>query len=178
MAGGNTPDLAALSATIDPAGQRAPAQARSGRPPATKGEKIMLDTTTGFGARAERRLREEIIIWLTTVGPDRTPQPSPVWFLWDGETFLIYSKPNTPKLRNIARNPRVALNLDGDGRGGNIVVITGEARVAPDAPPATAVPAYLAKYQEQIARNWKTPEGFAREYSEPIRVTPSKLRGH
>ena len=84
----------------------------------------------------------------------------------------------TPKLRNIARNPRVALNLDGDGRGGNIVVITGDARVAPDAPPATAVPAYLAKYQEQIARNWVTPEGFAQEYSEPIRVTPSKLRGH
>ena len=138
----------------------------------------MLDTTTAFGARAERRLREEIVIWLTTVGPDRTPQPSPLWFLWDGETFLIYSKPNTPKLRNIARTPRVALNLDGDGRGGSIVVITGDARVAPDAPLATGVPAYLAKYQQRIGRIGMTPEGFAQEYSEPIRVTPSKLRGH
>ena len=56
-----------------------------------------LDLNTEFGARVERRLREEIVIWLTTVRTDLTPQPSLVWFLWDAETMLIYSKPNTPK---------------------------------------------------------------------------------
>lgn len=76
----------------------------------------MLDLTTEFGQRVIRRLAEEHLIWLTTVSSDGTPQPRPVWFLWDGETFLIYSKSNTYKLNHIVRRPQVALNLDGDGR--------------------------------------------------------------
>lgn len=98
-----------------------------------------LDTGTDFGRRTERRLRGEYLVWLTTVRADGLPQPSPVWFLWDGETVLIYSEPDKQKLRNIERNPKVSLHFDGDGRGGNIVVIAGEARVARELPPAHEV---------------------------------------
>ena len=84
----------------------------------------MLDGSTEFGQRATRRLNEEIIGWLTTVSPTGQPQPIPVWFLWDGESFLLYSRPGQAKLANIARSPRVSLNLDGDGSGGDIVVGT------------------------------------------------------
>ena len=69
---------------------------------------MKLDTTSEFGARVERRLGRDLIAWLTTVSPSGTPQPSPVWFLWDRETFLIYSRPDTPKLRNIRSRPTVA----------------------------------------------------------------------
>ena len=138
----------------------------------------MLDTGTEFGSRAARRPREELIIWLTTVRGDGLPQPSPVWFHWDGETFLIYSRPNTPKVRNIEGNSKVALNLDGDGRGGDIVVISGEARIDADAPPAHDVAAYIEKYRENIARIGMTPESFAADYSVAVRVTPTNLRGH
>jgi PPOX class probable F420-dependent enzyme len=137
----------------------------------------MLDLTTDFGERAAQRLANEQIIWLTTVGPDQTPQPSPVWFLWDGATLLIYSRANTPKLRNIAANPKVALNFDGDGSGGNIVVLTGQAVVEEQAP-ADQVAAYLAKYQAGIARIGMTPESFLASYAIPMRVTPTRLRGH
>ena len=139
---------------------------------------MMIDTTTEFGARVEGRLRDERIGWLTTLGPDGTPQPSPIWFLWDGESFLIYSQPKQPKLRNIERNPKVALHLDSDGLGGNIVVITGEAMIVQDVPPANEVPEYLEKYRPDIARIGMTPESFARAYSVAIRLTPTKLRGH
>jgi predicted pyridoxine 5'-phosphate oxidase superfamily flavin-nucleotide-binding protein len=44
----------------------------------------MLDTTTEAGARAERRLWEEIMTWLTTVRSDGQPRSVPVWFLRDG----------------------------------------------------------------------------------------------
>lgn len=138
----------------------------------------MLDTTTEFGARAARRLNEDRIIWLTTVDARLTPQPIPVWFLWDGAQFLIYSQPDTPKLRNIAQNPHVALNFDGDGYGGNIVVFTGVAALAPDAPPAHALPAYVAKYAEGFKRIGMTAERFAEVYSVALRVTPNRLRGH
>ncbi|HVC35330.1 MAG TPA: TIGR03667 family PPOX class F420-dependent oxidoreductase [Chloroflexota bacterium] len=137
----------------------------------------MIDVNTEFGARVERRLRQDVVIWLTTVQADGTPQPTPVWFLWNGQSFVIYSQPNQAKLRNIARDPRVALNLDGNGRGGDIVVFTGAAAVDPSIPPANQDPAYLDKYRVEIQRINMTPETFARSYSVPIRVTPTKLRG-
>ena len=139
---------------------------------------LTLDPETEFGARVARRLRDELIGWLTTVGPDGTPQPSPIWFLWDGESFLIYSRPSAPRLRNVECSPHVALNLDGDGQGGDIVVVTGEARIAPDAPPADAHTGYLAKYRDGITGIGMTPEGFAAAYSVALRITPTHLRGH
>ena len=138
----------------------------------------MFETRTRFGERAKRRLREEKIAWLTTVDGAGTPQPIPVWFLWDGEeSVLVYSQPDTPKLRNIERNPRISLNLDGDGQGGNIVVLLGEARVSDD-PPASDVPEYVDKYDDYMDRNGWMPEDFARLYSVPIRIRLRRLRGH
>lgn len=139
---------------------------------------MQIDTGTEFGRRAARRLREELIYWLVTVAPDGTPQPSPVWALWDGGTLLIYSQADTPKLRNIAGQPRVAVHLDGDGRGGDIVILTGDARLAPDAPPADRVPEYVTKYREGLRRIGMTAESFARAYPVALRVTPTRLRGH
>jgi PPOX class probable F420-dependent enzyme len=136
-----------------------------------------IDTATPFGERAERRLREDRLAWLTTVSADGTPQPVPVWFLWDGaDSFLIYSKPNTAKLRNIAARPRVSLHLDGNGQGGDIVAVLGHAAVAND-PPAHEIPAYVQKYGAFIARNTWTPESFAADYSVPLRITATGLRG-
>ncbi len=63
----------------------------------------VLDTTTEAGGRAERRLREEEIAWLTTMRPDGQPQSVPVWFLWDEGIFLIYSQPGRQKLRKSRR---------------------------------------------------------------------------
>jgi PPOX class probable F420-dependent enzyme len=137
-----------------------------------------LDTATPFGERAQRRLHEEKVGWLTTTSADGTPQPVPVWFLWDGgASFLIYSKPDTAKLRNIDRRPHVSLNLDGDGGGGDIVVVTGTASVSGD-PPAHELPEYVAKYGALIERNGWTPESFASEYSVALRLEAAKLRGH
>ncbi len=39
-----------------------------------------IDTSTDFGARAERHLQDDQVIWLVTVGADGTPQPSPSGF--------------------------------------------------------------------------------------------------
>ncbi len=131
----------------------------------------LIDTTTEFGSRVARRLEQERIIWLVTVRADLTPQARPVWFLWDGETFLIYSQPNAPKLRNIAHSPKVALHLNGDVYGNDIVIVTGEAGIVADAPLPTQVPAMAAKYHAQdFARN-------IHGYDVAIRVKPTTLRG-
>jgi PPOX class probable F420-dependent enzyme len=140
----------------------------------------MIDTSTDFGARVARRLQREGVIWLTTVRGDGTPQASPVWFLWDGETFLIYSQPGAPKVRNIARRPRVALHLNSDAWGNDVVILTGDARIVEDAPPPIEVPAFVGKYRDDL-RSAKSTEDFARimdGYDLAIRVTPTSLRGH
>jgi len=96
----------------------------------------MIDLSTEFGKRVQRRLNDERIIWLTTISSRLTPQPRPVWFLWEGESFLIYSRRGTFKEIHIQNNPKVSLHFDGDGMGGDIVVFTGEARLDETAPPS------------------------------------------
>ena len=137
----------------------------------------MIDTSTEFGARAERRLREEIIGWLVTVRADGSPEPIPVWFLWEGDSFLLYSQPGKRKLRNIEQHPQVALHLDSDREDADIVIVSGEARVSDD-PPADQVPAYIEKYREAAARLGWSPEQFAEMYSVPLRVSFGRLSGH
>jgi PPOX class probable F420-dependent enzyme len=134
----------------------------------------VLDTTTEAGGRAERRLREEEIAWLTTVRSDGQPQSVPVWFFWDGERFLVYSQPGRQKLRNIERNLRVGLNLNSNAQGGDVVRAEGTAEIVEDAPPATEIPEYVEKYRDAIARIGFDPDGFARAYSVAIRVTPTR----
>lgn len=126
--------------------------------------------------RADHRLDEEPIIWLTTVRPSGQPQTSAVWFLRHGDEFLIYSLPDTARVTNIAANPRVALNLDGNGRGGDIVTMEGIARIDRDAPPAHEIPAYVAKYRSYMERNGWTPEVFAAKYPVAIKVTAQRGR--
>jgi PPOX class probable F420-dependent enzyme len=137
----------------------------------------VLDQSTEFGAHAARRLREEIIGWLTTVTTRGAPRPIPVWFLWDGDrSILLYSRPDKRKLANIAANPNVSLNLDSDGVDADIVICWGEIRVSDD-PPADEVAEYVAKYAERIAALGWTPESFAGDFSVPLRIDVTRIHG-
>jgi PPOX class probable F420-dependent enzyme len=136
----------------------------------------VLDPSSKGHAHAERRLRSEAVAWLTTVRADGQAQASPVWFLWDGETFLLYSQPDAQKVRNLAANPKVALHLGDDGSGGDVVSLEGTATVEPGTPRADRVDGYLAKYQAAIEALGYEPGPFARTYSLAIRVRPTRVR--
>jgi PPOX class probable F420-dependent enzyme len=141
-------------------------------------DKGPIDTNSPLGKRIAERLQTEKAIWLTTVGPDGTPQPNPVWFLWDGSTVLVYSQTKAVRLRNIRNNPRVSLNFDSHARGeADVHVITGTARIAAGEPTVTQCPAYLAKYSDAIVEIGSEAEKFAQSYSVPLRITPEKIRG-
>jgi PPOX class probable F420-dependent enzyme len=137
----------------------------------------MIDPTTKSGARAAERLGRDLILWLTTVTPDGQPQASPVWFLWiDGE-ILVYSRADTPRLANIRANPRVAASFDGDGQGGNIVSIEGQARIARErAALADVPPAYVEKHAAKLAEYGWTMESMLVDYPVEIRIRPTRVR--
>ena len=136
----------------------------------------MLDPSSEAHARADRRLRAEPVAWLTTVRADGQPQSTPVWFLWDGETFLVYSQPDAPKVGNVTANPKVSLHLNDDGTGDDVVSFEGAATVEPATPRADRVEGYLAKYRAAIATLGYEPGPFARTYSTAIRVRPTRVR--
>jgi PPOX class probable F420-dependent enzyme len=97
-----------------------------------------------------------------------------MWFLWDGEGFLIYSLGGRQKLKNIARNPRVGSNLNSNESGGNVVRVEGTAEIAEDAPPADEVEAYVEKYRRSIVRIGFDVGAFARAHPVAVRVTPER----
>ena len=134
------------------------------------------DSTTPLGARLAHRLRHDQFIWLTTVDATGMPQPTLVWFFWDEETstILIYSRSDAKRLIHLQKNTRFALHFDGDGSGADVIVVTGQAQVGSDDPPADQAPSYLEKYRESIA----SPQRFAALFSVPLRIHPRAVRGY
>ena len=138
----------------------------------------MIDFTTEFGQKVKKRLGREYFIWFTTTATDLTPQPRPVWFIWQDDSFLIFSRPDAHKVAHLKAHPNVALHFNADEKADEgVIVFLGVAEIDPDVPPAHTVPAYYEKYEKGIANLDMTPEVFSQEYSVAIRVTPAKVRG-
>ena len=139
------------------------------------GKTLLIKMLTGYDTD---RLKDEKIAWFTTVSQDGTPQPRPVWFYWNGQSILIFSQAHGHKVRHVQRNNKAALHLDGDGQGGDIIVLVGEVAID-DSPVAEEdLEAYIEKYHDGFVRIGTTPEAFAKNYPIAIRMIPTKVRGH
>lgn len=138
-------------------------------------DQSLFDTTRPAHVHALERLQRDIIIWLGTVRPDGRPHLVPVWFLWDGQTILIFSKPDQ-KIRNLRQNPAVMLGLDDTDTGEDVLLIEGTAELLPAGQVDTTLPAYAAKYMSKLEEMGWTPASMAGEYTEPIRIKPTRVR--
>jgi PPOX class probable F420-dependent enzyme len=135
----------------------------------------LLDTSTARGKHVQRRLERETIIWLATAGAEGRPHVVPVWFWWDGDSFLIYSLPGQ-KVRDVEANSQVALHFNATSEGGDVVRIDGTAARLRRHPPAHKVPDYVRKYAALIKGYGWTPESFARDYNVVLRIRPTRFR--
>jgi PPOX class probable F420-dependent enzyme len=141
-------------------------------------ESALPDSSTAFGERVRRRLRDEQVIWIATVGEDGTPQPNPVGFLFqDDSSILIYNMASARRLSHVVSRPQVALHFDGDGAGGDIVVFTGTACRADDIPPPHENGAFLAKYGDSLRRVSDSAEEFGKKFPVPLRIEITQTRG-
>jgi PPOX class probable F420-dependent enzyme len=138
----------------------------------------MIDPKAKLERKAKKLIKNEYVIWLTTVDSNHIPQPRPVWFIWDNDSFLIFSQPKARKVQHIKQNGSVSLNFNTDETGdGDVIVYVGMAALDAGTPPANKVPAYLRKYRKGIKALGMTPESFSNDYSAAIRVKPTSLRG-
>jgi PPOX class probable F420-dependent enzyme len=136
---------------------------------------MVMDMTNAKHAHADERLRAEPIIWLATVRPDGRPHQVPVWFLWDGETILIFSEPENQKIRNLRANPQASLALEALDEGGDIVVVEGRAELLDAMASEDVLAVYGAKYARLMANMGWTLESMVARYSQAIRVSPTRL---
>ncbi len=123
---------------------------------------------------SESRLRKEIVIWFVTAGSDGKPQAVPVWFLFDGRSFLIYARDGV-KVRDVQANPKVELHLNSDEVGDDLVRVSGEAKIETRSPKKLP-DAYARKYGGQIKRLGATPQSFLETYHNAIRVRRLRFR--
>ena len=135
----------------------------------------ILDLTRERDAHIDQRLRNDITIWLNTVRPDGRPHAVVVWFLWDGEAILIFSQPKTQKLRNLHHNPNVLLAVDNTREGSDPITIEGIASLLKPGEVNTELPGFVEKYGEYIKQIGYTLEEMAAEYSQPIRIIPTRV---
>ena len=73
---------------------------------------MAIDYTTPHGQRAYARLMADPVAWVTTVKPNGQPQSSPIWFLFRDGDLLVYNHRTAQRVRNIAQQPLVAVNLN------------------------------------------------------------------
>jgi len=66
---------------------------------------------------------------LATVGVDGVPQLTPVWFLYEDGLLYVSAQADTVKVRNLRRNPAIALCIDGGRDDVRYVAVRGQAEL-------------------------------------------------
>jgi PPOX class probable F420-dependent enzyme len=69
---------------------------------------------------------------VATIGPDGAPQVNPVWFEWDGTHLRFGQVATRQKVRNLRRNPAIAVAIVDPANGTRYLEIRGVARLEPD----------------------------------------------
>jgi PPOX class probable F420-dependent enzyme len=126
-------------------------------------------------ARIDRLLREESIVWLSTVRADGSPHLVPIWFSWDGEQLFIASKPEAVKVRNLRANPKLMVALGSPDDDFDVGLIEAEATIPAASTAELLPPGHLAKYARQMALVGLDEPTYLATYSQPILVRPTRF---
>lgn len=119
---------------------------------------------------AQELLHSAIPARLAYIGPDGYPRVIPVGFFWNGEQIVVCTSVIAPKVRSLARNPRVALTIDTNQPPNHILMVRGTAAIeivdgVPDE--------YLAGSKKQVdPQHWQAFEAQVRGlYKQMARIT-------
>src|SRR5829696_1568551 len=69
---------------------------------------------------------------VATIGPDGAPQVNPIWFDWDGTNLRFGQITTRQKVRNLRRDPRIAVAIVDLANPTRYLEIRGVARLMPD----------------------------------------------
>ena len=109
---------------------------------------------------------------LSTIYPSGGPQAFPVWYDYDGEHFTITTDAGAAKVRNIRRNPKVALCITDTSRQVRSLTVLGRAEVVIDSRLAQEVHRRLSVRYLGPEEGEEWADSMAEEEMVLIRIIP------
>jgi len=104
---------------------------------------------------SQELLHSKIPARLAYVWTDGTPRVIPIWFHWNGREIVMATPPKAPKLKALAKNPKVSLTIDDNTFPHKVLLIRGRARLEPV---EGIVPEYEAAadryFDPELAKGW------------------------
>src|SRR5713101_8559668 len=104
---------------------------------------------------SQELLQSKIPARLAYIATDGTPRVVPIWFHWNGREFVMATPPKAPKLKALAKNPKVALTIDDNAFPHKVLLVRGTARLESV---EGIVPEYAAAadryFEPEQARAW------------------------
>lgn len=76
-------------------------------------------------------LESKIPARLAYVWTDGTPRVVPIWFHWNGREVVLATPPRSPKLKALAKNPKVSLTIDDNTFPHKVLLVRGTATLQP-----------------------------------------------
>ena len=114
------------------------------------------------GAEIAAFLAETRHAVMATTGGDGTAQLSPVWYLYRDGKFYVGVDPRSTKCRDIRRDPRVTICVDGGYPDARYVTIRGNAEII------EGRPAWCGEIEEAIARRYHETPAEADRYMQEM----------
>lgn len=104
---------------------------------------------------AQELLHSKIPARLAYISTDGTPRVIPIWFHWNGREIVMATPPKAPKLKALAKNPRVSLTIDDNTFPHKVLLIRGSARLEPVEGIVPEYEAAAARYFDaELAKGW------------------------
>jgi PPOX class probable F420-dependent enzyme len=117
----------------------------------------------------------EPVVWLSTTRPDGAPHVVPLWFLWDGQSIVAFSKPDAQKVRNLRTDPRVMVAVGRADASFDVELIEAVAELVES--PTLLPPAFISKYNALAAKAGIGFPAFADVYTQAIVIRPRRWLG-
>jgi PPOX class probable F420-dependent enzyme len=110
---------------------------------------------------------------LATLNPDGSPQVTPVWVEFDGTHVVVNSEKTRRKVKNLERDPRVALSIANGDNPYQYIEIRGKVVEITTEGGAEGIDRLAKKYIGQDTYPWNKP-GDVRVL---IKILPEKVSG-
>ena len=78
---------------------------------------------------SQELLRSKIPARLAYVWTDGSPRVVPIWFHWNGHEIVMGTPSKAPKLKALAKNPKVALTIDSNDFPHQVLLVRGTAHL-------------------------------------------------
>jgi PPOX class probable F420-dependent enzyme len=109
---------------------------------------------------------------IATVGPDGTPQVTPVWIDFDGNQIRVNTAKGRVKAKNLERNPKVAISIQDPENPYRYVQVRGRVTEITEKGADAHIDALAKKYLGQDRYPGRKPG----EVRLTVKVTPEKIQ--